>query len=140
MKKSAIAVLGATYTAYSSVRSTVQVVTHPVSWVRDQIKEYLIEKVVDLALFALKDEHKQKVRDTVANHQKTVTFTIPAPSVLHDTLAADTKALPMLHELANDALAAPLALLGYRLGKLHLAWDEEEKGVRATLEVGLSHT
>ena len=140
MKITALTAIGATYTAYTTARDVVQAVTHPITWVRDKIKELLIEAIVDLALAALSDDIKQSVRDKVANHQKTVDFALPVPALLHSTLDTDSRGLTLLHEMANDALAAPLALLGYRVGSLDLAWDAEAKAVQARLEVGLRNS
>lgn len=140
MKASILSSLGAAHSVYSTARQTAAVVTHPITWVRDQIKTRLVGAVVELALSTLSDDTKRAVTDKVTNHKKTVSFAIPVPSVLHSTFASSDTPLKLLHQLANDALAAPLALLGYRVGTLGLAWDAEALTVRSTLELGISST
>lgn len=134
----AFSAAGALFSAYSSTRSAIQAVTHPIAWVRDKLKEMVIDTMVNLALGAFKEEQKKTILDKVANHQKRVSFSVPVPSILQGVLGDDPAALKLLHEMANDALAAPLAALGYRVGQLQLSWDAENKAVLSVLELGIT--
>lgn len=93
---------------------------------------------IALALRALNDDQKASIRNRATGLKRTVRFSVPVPRSLHKNFNEDDKPLKLLHAVANDAMAAPLALIGYRIGVLDLAWNQQEGRIEAFLEAGIA--
>lgn len=140
MKSSLFSALASGYGTYKGARKIVTTVVHPIRWVRRKIWSRLIRIFLSVALSAVRDDQKAVLVEKASGLRKVVRFSVPIPKGLHKNFTEDDRPLKLLHEMANDAMALPLALIGYRLGMLQLSWDAEAGQVRAQLELGISST
>lgn len=138
MKSTLFSALASGYGTYKGARKIVTTVVHPIRWVRRKIWSRLIRIFLSIALSAVRDDQKAVLIEKASGMRKVVRFAVPIPKRLHKNFSEDDRPLKLLHEMANDAMALPLALIGYRLGMLQLSWDAQAGQVRALLELGIS--
>lgn len=138
MKSTLFSALASGYGTYKGARKIVTTVVHPIRWVRRKIWSRLLRIFLSIALSAVRDDQKAVLVEKASGLRKVVRFSVPIPKGLHKNFAEDDRPLKLLHEMANDAMALPLALIGYRLGMLQLSWDGEAGQVRALLELGIA--
>lgn len=140
MKNTLFSALASGYGTYKGARKIVTTVVHPIRWVRRKIWSRLVRIFLSVALSAVRDDQKAVLVEKASGLRKIVRFSVPIPKALHRNFSEDDRPLKLLHEMANDAMALPLALIGYRLGMLQVSWDAEAGQVRAVLELGISST
>lgn len=138
MKNTLFSALASGYGTYKGARKIVTTVVHPIRWVRRKIWSRLIRIFIGIALSAVRDDQKAVLVEKASGLRKIVRFSVPVPKALHKNFSEDDRPLKLLHEMGNDAMALPLALIGYRLGMLQLSWDADAGQVRALLELGIS--
>ena len=138
MKNNIFSALASGYGTYKGARAIVTTVVHPIRWVRRKIWSKLLRIFLSIALSAVKDDQKAALLNKASGLRKVVRFSVPVPASLHKNFAEDDRPLKLLHTMANDAMALPLALIGYRVGMLELDWDAQAGEIRALLEVGIS--
>lgn len=138
MKNRLFSTLSSGHTIYKGARSIIVPVLHPVRWVRKKVFTGLLKMFIALAMRALNDDQKASIRDRATVLKRTVRFSVPVPRSLHKNFNEDDKPLKLLHAVANDAMAVPLALIGYRIGVLDLAWNQEAGRIDAMLEAGIA--
>lgn len=138
MKNRLFSALSTGHTIYKGARSVIVPVLHPVRWVRKKIFTGLLKVFIAIAMRALNDEQKASIRDRATGLKRVVRFSVPVPRSLHKNFIGDDKPLKLLHTVANDAMAVPLALIGYRIGTLDLAWNQETGRIDAVLEAGIA--
>lgn len=138
MKNRLFSALSTGHTIYKGARSIIVPVLHPVRWVRKKIFTGLLKVFIAIAMRALNDEQKASIRDRATGLKRVVRFSVPVPRSLHKNFNEDDKPLKLLHTVANDAMAVPLALIGYRIGTLDLAWNQETGRIDAMLEAGIA--
>lgn len=138
MKNRLFSSLSTGHSVYKSARSFIVPVLHPVRWARKKIFTGLLKVFIAVAMRALNDEQKASIRDRATGLKRTVRFSVPVPRALHKNFNEDDKPLKLFHAVANDAMALPLALIGYRVGVLDLAWNKETGRIDAMLEAGIT--
>lgn len=138
MKNRLFSTLSTGHTIYKGARRIIVPVLHPVRWVRKQIFTGLLKVFIAVAMRALNDDQKATLKERATGLKRVVRFSVPVPRSLHKNFNEDDKPLKLLHAVANDAMAVPLALIGYRIGVLDLAWNREAGRIDAMLEAGIA--
>lgn len=136
--KTAFKVAKTGWNVYSTVRDTVDAVTKPLQWLRDKLKGLLVSAVLAAFKLALGPKLTELARNRLDFVGKTLpfdfSFTVPAAAV--DYLA-DADGMRVAQEVVNEALSAPLKLMGWRVGLVTLGYDPETRLMRVDLEVGV---
>jgi len=138
MKNRLFSTLSTGHSVYKGARSVIFPVLHPVRWVRKKVFTGLLTLFIAVAMRALNDDQKASIKNRATGLKRTVRFSVPVPKSLHKNFSEDDKPLKLFHAVANDAMAVPLALIGYRIGVLDLAWNQEAGRIDALLEAGIA--
>lgn len=120
--------LGATFKfaakSYGAVSSAIHTIRHPIQAVQDALREVLLKALVK-AVLAFAGERVAEELKTRVQVEKQLDLTLAIPEKMRSTVL-DEDALAFATNLANDALAAPLAVLGLSLGELVLSKHAED--------------
>lgn len=138
MKNRLFSTLSTGHSVYKGARSIIVPVLHPIRWVRKKIFTGLLKVFIAVAMRALNDDQKASIRGRATGLKRTVRFSVPVPRPLYKNFNEDDKPLKLFHAVANDAMALPLSLIGYRIGVLDLAWNRETGRIDAMLEAGIA--
>lgn len=138
MKNRLFSTLSTGHSVYKGARGIIVPLLHPVRWARKKIFTALLKVFIAVAMRALNDDQKASLRNRATGMKRTVRFSVPVPKSLHKNFNEDDKPLKLFHAVANDAMAVPLALIGYRIGVLDLAWNQETGRIEAMLEAGIA--
>lgn len=138
MKSRLFSTLSTSHSLYKGVRSIVVPILHPVRWVRKKVFTGLLKVFIVVAMRALNENQKASIRKSATGLKRTVRFSVPVPRSLHKNFSEDDRPLKLFHAVANDAMAVPLALIGYRIGELDLAWNQQTGRIDAMLEAGIA--
>ena len=120
-----------------AAKETACAVLHPVQWLKDKLVEALALALLAALKATVGPELAAKAIDRLSLEGKTLpcSLSVPVPERVRQYLDAD--GLLLAQDVANEALAGPLELLGYRLGRLQVAFIEETGKLDVTFEVGL---
>lgn len=99
------------------------------------VRDFVVGKVVSKILGKVVPLLEGKIHSKLTQEQRTFSVTLKLPNKIHQAMTQNTESISFVTEVLNDALAAPLAGIGYSIGKL--AANLEEEGLRVVLEVGL---
>lgn len=138
MKNHLFSTLSTSHSVYKGARGIIIPLLHPVRWARKKIFTGLLKVFIAVAMRALNEDQKASIRGRATGLKRTVRFSVPVPKSLHKNFNEDDKPLKLFHTVANDAMAVPLALIGYRIGVLDLAWNQETGRIDAMLEAGIA--
>ena len=125
------------FKVYSVGRSTVAIVTKPGRWVRDQVVSLLKSLIVKAFMAAAGRFLSTSTTGAIQDASKSFKFSVTVPSAARK-LFDDPEILPIVESVANDALAAPLALAGYRIGTLSATHDLAQNLLSFDLEMKLA--
>ena len=125
------------WSAYSTAKDAVTAVTKPVQWVKDKLVEVLAESVLAVFKATVGPALAHQAFDRLNLVEKTLPFQfeVPVPSAASAHLTGEE--LELAQAVVNEALAGPLELLGYRLGKVGVALDEQTHRLKVSLKVGI---
>ena len=127
-------------TAIRTAKEAAGAVLHPVQWA----KEKLIGTLAGLLLEALKatvgPKLAQSTLDRLSLEGKTLPFTLNVTVPAAARTYLEGEGLALAEEIANETLAGPLELLGYRLGTLRAHFDAMTGELRLELQAGLIPT
>lgn len=112
------------FQAYGLTSRAVHTLTHPVQAVQDSIRGLLV-KIITKAVMAIAGDAAASMLKERFQTEKSVDLRVNIPNKLRGVVL-DADALKFTEQLANDALSAPLALLGLSLGALSLTCDPNE--------------
>lgn len=138
MKNRLFSTLSTGHAVYKGARGIIVPLLHPVRWARKKIFTALLKVFIAVAMRALNEDQKASIRNRATGLRRTVRFSVPVPRSLHKNFNEDDNPLKLFHAVANDAMAVPLALIGYRIGVLDLAWNPGIGRIEAMLEVGIA--
>lgn len=126
------------WSAYQTVKSGVTAVTKPVQWLKDKLVGLLVSALLAAFKATLGPALAQMAVERLNLVGKTFTkaFEVPVPAAARDHLA-DPLALQLVKDIANEALAGPLELLGYRAGRVDVEYLTDAGRLRLTLELGM---
>lgn len=111
---------------YQPVASIASVAAHPVRSVQDSLRGYLLGQCVKLIVSVAGDRAAEELEARVKS-ELAVDWSIEVPGRAR-AMVQDKELLTALNQGLDDALAAPLAALGLRIGKLMLTpLDEGER-------------
>lgn len=127
------------HAAYSTSKSVYTAVTKPTQFLRDQLVSALTGILVRSCKAAVGEAVTEAALGKLEAVSKTVTFGFKVPTAASTYLEAPD-ALGILNGVANDVLAAPLALVGYSLGVINIEFDAPAQQLTFQLELHLQKT
>lgn len=113
---------------YSAVSGAVGTALHPLDAVRGAARDLLVTGVVKVVVVCAGDRMAQQLKRRVEQDYR-FALSVEVPSLARKHLL-DEEFLAAVTAAVNDGLAAPLALLGLRVGAVHLAPNAEAGTVR----------
>ena len=128
-----MAIAKAGWSAFSTAKDAVNAVTSPVRFVKDKALEFVALALLSALKTTVGPKLAQMALDRLNLVGKTIPLSVPVrvPATVAKRLDADMLALAQ--NVANEALAGPLELLGYRLGRLSVALDADTRMLTALL-------
>ncbi len=125
---------------YSMVKGTVEVVTKPLTWIRGKIRDVVISAAVKMAVFLVGEKLANSAVGKVSEISKDVEFSIPVPEKLRKSILEEGDMDKIITDLANDAMCAPLALIGCKVGELQAKRNEDASKIDFFLKFQLEKT
>ncbi|HEY6436703.1 MAG TPA: hypothetical protein VIY47_08935 [Ignavibacteriaceae bacterium] len=129
--------LGA-WKGYAAVKNTVGAIAHPVTWVRDQIRDMIISAAVKIAVAIVGEKVANIAKEKIGDVAKDIDFSVPIPEKLRKSFIEDGETDKILVGLANDAMAMPLAMLGFKVGEIKAERNEDSSELKFRLKLQVS--
>lgn len=82
------------------------------------IRDFLIQKTVSKILAVIVPALEEKLGQRLTQEQRTFTVRCSLPTKMSSYMAENPRGLEFVVEVLNDALSAPLAAVGYSIGKI----------------------
>lgn len=130
-------------TGYRAVKSVVETITHPIQAARSAVVQWVLSTAVKILLAGAKETAAEAaVQQALAKTGSYVCppLSLPVPKMLYDKVPEWEEVVGAVQEAANDAMAAPLALLGLRPGEVAVQHDAENMALVFTLTLQLQNT
>lgn len=105
--------------AYSTASSAIHTLKHPIQATQDAIRGLLVKVIVKAALMVAGDRLVSELQQRV-QAEKHLDTQVRIPEKIR-SVVLDEDALAFTTNLVNDALAAPLGVLGLTLGELTIS-------------------
>lgn len=126
------------YNTWRNVKAGVDMVLHPVQWVKDQLIGALKAMLIAAVTKSMGGAAAKAVVEKLDLEGKTypLGLSIPLPAKVR-SIVLDPENMGLVQDVINDVLAAPLEVLGYRLVQVafECSPDGESLGIRS--EIGL---
>lgn len=131
-----LSVAKGTLKAYSATKAVVATVAHPIQSAKNAIVDAAVSVIVKTLTATLGPVLAEKFVDKANIVDKSVPLNLSLSLPEKVASKVDEQTLQLIQEAANEAMAGPLELLGYRLGSLELRLDEERQ-LSVALKVGV---
>ncbi len=114
----------------NGAKNAVNVMTHPVEWMRDKVKEWIFNIIIKQVCSELQTSHLNRSFNFVENQSLSKNYEFEVPSILQSFICTDD-GLIFLNDCITELFEKPLFLLGLKLGraKLDLISENKIKGV-----------
>jgi hypothetical protein len=134
----ALSLIKAGWASYSTVKDAVQVVAHPVQWMKDQLIAGVAKTLLRAFTAAFGPQIAQAALEqlNVVDKAFPLTFDLTVPRKVSGLLS-EPDSLETFSAVVNEVLGGPLEALGYRIGRMDLAYETESRKLSVGLQLGL---
>lgn len=123
-----------------AVKEAAALALHPVQWLKDKLIETVAAALLESLTRTVGPELARHALDKLSVADRTFPYELEVPVPEKAQSLLDGDGLQVAQDVANEVLAGPLELLGYRLAKVAVRFDQDQSRLVVSFEAGLMRT